>query len=146
MYARWRSPGNRFVKDLCTDSILVICATVNTAANVLVSVSARLVLNTCIPMRPFTLEFTNWCSGQFVCCEQALTQTRLPAFQSGDAYTLAHLYYGLSITRLGEHYRQEAARLKLHHSIYTPIRPYLIYSLTDSLIKIARHGSFRPHR
>ena len=29
VYARWRSPGNRSVKDLCTDSMLVMSATVN---------------------------------------------------------------------------------------------------------------------
>jgi len=33
-YARWRSRSNRFVKDLCTDSILVMSATVNGDHNV----------------------------------------------------------------------------------------------------------------
>jgi len=29
VFAKWHSPGNHFVKDLCTDSILVMSATVN---------------------------------------------------------------------------------------------------------------------
>jgi len=37
------------------------------------TVSARLVLNTCIPMRLFILEFANLRSVQFMCCEQAFT-------------------------------------------------------------------------
>ena len=32
------------------------------------SVSARLVLNTCIPVRPFTVEFANWSSVQLSLC------------------------------------------------------------------------------
>ena len=36
------------------------------------TVSARLVLNTRIPMRPFTVDFANWSSVQFMGCEYAL--------------------------------------------------------------------------
>ena len=36
--------------------------------------TGRLALNTCIPMRLFTLEFANSCSVSFICCEQASTE------------------------------------------------------------------------
>jgi len=49
------------------------------------TVSARLVLNTCCVMRPCRVEFANWSSLQFKCCEQALTVTppQRPYFNPG---------------------------------------------------------------
>ena len=41
------------------------------------TVSARLVLNACIPVWPFTSEFMNWSSVQFRCCEQTLIHTSI---------------------------------------------------------------------
>jgi len=74
------------------------------------TVSARLVLNTSTPMRPFTPGFGNWSSVQFVCCERAFaiggrpqidqfTRRRAGRWQRNNASHWAHPQWVITIDR-----------------------------------------------
>jgi len=71
--------------------------------------TVQLVLSTCIPMRPFTLEFANSSSVQFTCCKQAFTFIRVKVivreatitkFNTRTACAVSILMFGVRILRL----------------------------------------------